>query len=183
MNSLFQGLPANLLREQSESLFGAGNTATLTLPETCSVCSLNLTKADALRTTSPLGDKMTSASAKQLLTAFAVLSDTSLEPGRLAYDALVANQDYTGLARYLVRAPWIAHCSVETDTTREEVLLIDKGLNNKWGVVMLFSSHLPSRVRVDSLPNRLFSEVGWRLFCYFDAMPALSDLSLPAVPD
>ncbi len=179
VKNLFHGFPPDIIEAQSKELFGNESSASITLPTPCAHCSLNLAQADPLTAAGPLNDKRTSASAARIMDAFQLITDPRSAEGRLAAEAMVANHDHTGLTRYLVRAPWIQHCSMQTDTTREEILIIDKGLSSKWAVVMLYSSKLPSRARTDSLPNRMFAEVGWRLYCYFDAHPAMAMTTLP----
>ncbi len=179
VDAVLQSLPATSLTETGKELFGQDTTATASLPQPCVTCGMDFGKADAAQVESPLAQRMTTATASGLIDAFAQITETSTEPGQLAAAAMAASPDHVGLTRYLTRGPWLLHCSADTGNTREEVLIVDKGLTNRWGVVMLYSSHLPGRTRVDSVPSRMFGDVGWRLYCYFDVLPPLATPTLP----
>jgi hypothetical protein len=176
---LLRTLPQDRIQQNARLLFGRDARPDNTLPLPCWICDPNRRGTDAAEERHPLADLLTTATASQVLNAFIHVTSASDDMGDLAAAAMSASKDYNGFVRYLPRGPWLHHVSVFTGITREEILIVNKGLISNWAVVGLYTSHLPARVHADALPNRLFADIGWRLQCYFNALPPLTALSLP----
>jgi hypothetical protein len=114
----------------------------------------------------------TSASMEQLIHAYWRLLDRKTTGSAVVRTALKELPDRDGFARHLLTEQTMYGLSFYTGAEREEVLVVANGWD-VWGIAGHYDYSTDLVPWADSVVNRMFGELGWRLACYMESFSGL----------
>ena len=174
---LLGALTDGQLATACEQMFGHSGFQSTKVRAVCPDCGNLDVKAAREPEATALIDLATSATVGQVLAGFWGMTDLTTTGGRVASNALMHVDDESGFARHLQAEAVLQGLSVYTGTMREEVLLARKG-GLSWGVAGWYVCDQRVAARTDSVANRMFADVAWRVYCYRDVY--LSTMIVPS---
>lgn len=164
---LVRAMGIDELRQSCGTLFGHPGFREGELREACADCATLDIKPAREPESTALAALATTATITQVLNAYWHLTDRATTSGAVAAAALAHSRDEAGLARHLQAEPRLQGLSVYTGPLREEVLLVRDGWQS-WGMAARYASEYRITARTDSVANRMFADMGWKVSCYLD---------------
>ena len=179
---LLRTISAEELRQACVSHFGHEGFHGAELRAACSDCTTLDIKPAREPEAIALSVLATTATITQVLSAYWSLTDSATTGGAVAAGALAHMIDEAGLARHLQAEARLQGLSVYTGTLREEVLLV-RGDWRPWGLAVRYASDIPIAARTDSVANRMFADIAWKVACYLDTFSSAMSAAEPEATD
>lgn len=89
-------------------------------------------------------------------------------------------------SKKVIRATYESHCPWCDETIYEDDEIArdpDGGDWRPWGLAVRYASDVPIAARTDSVANRMFADIAWKVACYLDAFSSAMSAAEPEAAD